>query len=522
MHRILAAGLAVVLAMAVASCDADMAGRPGPASPPPSISAAAPARPAGEVPSKFVMDLVRDAAPDPVAALPDQLPVAPRAESWNAGILKRIAGLMDKTVSDGHFYRVGWYISASLASFNLPREAAAWRVNPPDAGSLTEACGRPRAGDDILEVTCARVFGDLMGAALSEHAAGDVAKAEAYYQRVQQADAAIAAWMTDGRNCYHDLPDFPHSVTPECVWALELRATYEGISARPDALVRTLLFAEAMPPRLRDRGELPDLDLFENVAEQLSLRGQLRPMARAAELILRAYPKLGYIVVSTSLFEAIDRQIYAGQGLANAVNLMAIAARMPAVYSHAEPVWRTEVGLALDCRAAAIRAQSPETRAEAAARFDEILARYENGKESLNTGYCLYRLAPVVGRTDARARILAVMKRRQREVAAEQERAAKQQIADDEEWGQKLTEMFGKSAAEVDEEARHPNAAQAYIEAAMKSAGPWTLFAIDNEEYKAVLLANLNLSKAIPQNGRSTIYKRILWMVVANELYQPN
>jgi hypothetical protein len=468
------------------------------------------------------MELVREAAPDPVAALPERLPVASRADSWNAGILKRVAGLVSRPPSsDGHFYRLGWYVSGSLASFNLAKEAATWAVTPPRS-SLAEACNHPREGEDVTEETCAVALGDLMGAALAERAAGNIAKAEEYYGRVQPEDAAITAWMTDGRNCYQDFPDFPHAVRPECVWALELRALYEGISARPEALVRTLVAAEAMPPKLRDPAEIPYLDLFADVAQQLSLRGQLRPIARAAELVLGAYPKLGYIVVSTSLFDAIDSQIYAAHGLANAVNLMAIAARMPGVYAKADAAWRREAGVALDCRAAAIRAQSPATRAEATARFDDILTRFESVGDSFNTGYCLYRLAPVVGREEARARILAVAERRRRELAAEAEKAAKQQIADDREFGQKLDAMFGHSRAQDEEEARHPNAEAAYIDAAKRSAGPWWTFIIDNDQYKRVLLANLDLSKAIPEGGRGFIYSRVIRMVVWNEAHRPD
>lgn len=467
-------------------------------------------------------DLVREAAPDPVAALPAQLPVASRAESWNAGILKRVVALTSAPpAKDGHFYKLSWYKAASLASFDLKKEAAIWAVKPPSAASLADICSRPRVGEGIEDGTCVILVGDLMGAAVAERAGGSVAKAEEYYQRVLEADAAITAWMTDGRNCYQDFPDFPHAVRPECVWALELRALYEGISARPDALVRTLLFAETMPPKLRDPAEVPYVGLFGEVAEQLALRGQLRPMARAAELIISVYPKLNYIVVSASLIDAIDSQTYSAHGLANAVNLMAVAARMPEVYLHGPFVgdWIEHLTLALECRAAAIRAQSPATRAAATERFAEILARYEAVGEFNNTGYCLYRMAPVVGRTDARARILAVLQRKRREVAADLERKARKGIAEDREQGRKMDAILNSTATR-DVEASHPRAEAAYIDAKRKSAGPWSLLAIDNEEYKAALLANLDGSKAIPQGGRDDLYDTVIRMVVWHEMHQ--
>jgi len=93
LRRILIAASAVVLATAMSSCTPDLAGLgPGSASSPTRPGSAA-ASAAAALPSPFMTDLVREAAPDPVAALPAQLPVASRAESWNAGILKRVVAL---------------------------------------------------------------------------------------------------------------------------------------------------------------------------------------------------------------------------------------------------------------------------------------------------------------------------------------------------------------------------------------------------------------------------------------------
>ncbi len=91
MHNLRLAFLGGLLLL-LASCDAPPGQAPNNSAvvaqmtPPPAA-----ARP---VPSEFTQSVLRDAAANPLAALPERVPVPSRANGFNAGILKRALLLM--------------------------------------------------------------------------------------------------------------------------------------------------------------------------------------------------------------------------------------------------------------------------------------------------------------------------------------------------------------------------------------------------------------------------------------------
>ncbi len=308
------------------------------------------------------------------------------------------------------------------------------------------------------------------------------------------AEPMITAWMRNGDNCTVDTREFRGNADDfrlDCSAFFAYRTLYEGIAGRPQAMLQSMLASEATVGRVRSIDDFPMILHYNELADQWRLRGQLRMLATAASLIYDAAPKLSYIDTTSPLFDAIDVQTNAANGLPSALNLLAVAARAPSVYLTPGPNFRANIGLALDCRAVAIAAHTPQRRAAAVAEFDALLSRYLAEGETYNTGACLYQLAPVVGHAEAQPRIYAVLKAAREKNAAPIAERVRRNHDDD----LKVYKDFINPAEHYNDE--HMTALELYISALQKSAGPWVLYSLDDSEYRRVILEILDASRKL-------------------------
>ena len=480
----------------------------GPATPPATTTSTAPATtpasdPNSPIISPFLQSVLRDAAPDPIAALPVQAPPLRLAGTWSGGVLRRLGALALRAQAESSeggesndllasSYQFIWWAPPVMALAGGQAELRQRLTDTADAAELATLCEKARQTDDYSDrIGCGQRAAKALAYAELRLATGDQPAAEALYR---QATAAMP--IGGATKCNHDLEGYPDAVDSDCVWFLQLRAAYQGLTGRADDYVGTMQTAISLPPKTRqwDRTELPNDETGDWVYRMLRVTGKLRAFGRVADM-MTTEKLLSIWDVTDQLFEEIDRQAVAPGGHANAANLLAIASRLSTRPIGTFPDNRQPLRLALDCRAAEVRALSPGGTGPVAAMLPEMVDRYvATDGEYFAVNLCLYQLTTRLNLGELRARVLA-----------HAQRSRQKSIAHSEQYARDYT---GDYQAQVDHTA----------EMSHIIARPWLPFLADDAALRTAILAALDKSKSAPM--KSLDYRNLMELVLWVDMQQ--
>lgn len=470
----------------------------------PSVAPAPAAHPDAPIVSSFVQDVLREAAPDPIAALPVQVHPLRLAGTWSGEALRRLGNLTLRSMAESvngteskdalaNSYRFVWWAPPVMALSDARADLRRWLVDPGDPSALARKCETARQTDEYFDrISCDQNAEKTLAQAELQLAVGDQPAAEALYG---QAIAAMPI-ASGATKCNHDITDFPQAVDSGCVGFLEQRAAYEGLTGHVDEYLVTMKTALTLPPRTRkwDRAELPPQDLGRWTYILMRASGRLQAFGRLADM-MTTEKLLSLWDVTDDLFEEIDRQAAAPGGLANAANLLAVASRLSTREIGMAAGNQEPLRLALDCRAGEVRALGPGGSQEVAALLPEMVDRYvRTDGEYFATSLCLYELADRLKRDDERARVLAhVQNMREQSIAKSQENARN---------------FSGE----------HKDAAEHGAELERIIAKPWLPFLADEAALREAIVAALNRSKAAPM--KSLDYESLMNIVLWVSMYR--
>jgi hypothetical protein len=484
---------------------------PGPSAP--SVAASTPRAPAAPAPdpnapiiSPFVQDVLREAAADPIAALPVQAPPVRLAGTWSGEILRRIGALALRAGAESsegsesnellvNYYQFIWWAPPLIAMSGGEADLRRRLTDPSEATKVAALCDTYRRTDDYSDrLSCGQSAVRTLAQAQLRLALGDRQAAETLYGQ-----ATTALPIGGGAvKCNHDLEHFPQAVDSDCVWFLEQRAAYQGLTGRADDFVATMKTALSFPPKTRgwDREELPNDDTGGWTYTLMRASGKLRAFGVVADQ-MTTERLLTLWDTSGQLFEEIDRQAASPAGHANAVNLLAIAARLSTRELGTTAGNRLPLRLALDCRAAEIRALSPAGKEQVAGMLAEMVDRYvSNDGEYFSAYLCLYELADKLGQADQRARVLAHV-----------EHYRQSQIA-------KVQADARNYSGEHEDVSDHAAALASIV------AWPWLRFLADEATLRDGIVAALDQSKSAPMKALD--YKNLMNIVLWVQMYQPH